>query len=156
MEPTINGLKKSKNRLLMIFILVIILILCGSLYYEIGVIAKRRRLEHKHVFYQYVVTHHVGQLTEIDGGTGLDPLSYLLTIDYRVPDKQLPTFTTDLMKKYVTEDSGETLSIIYKDPQTGARTPIADVHFDDSSGTVSETFHYQTGQTKQITEKVGW
>ncbi|MBX5435979.1 MAG: hypothetical protein IRZ33_02025 [Alicyclobacillaceae bacterium] len=148
--------RSRRNRLWMIVSLVVLVGIAASLYAAMRQIAAQRAREHKQSFYQYVVTHHIGSLQEIDDGTGFDPVSYLLTINHPLPADQAFAFATNLMKRYVLFDHGQLLSIVYKDPQSGRQRPLADVHYDDDAHVLSVTVTDASGNARHYVRHVDW
>lgn len=145
-----------RNRMYMIIVLIAIIAITSTLFYAIRVIGKERSAAHKHSFYEYIVTHHLGTLQEIDDGTGLDPLSYILVLNQPVPESDLQAYTTDLMHKYVIYDSGSTLTIEYKPPGQTKPIQLAQANFDDDAGALILTLHPQSSQSRQVVMHVNW
>jgi len=145
-----------RNRIYMIVVFIAIVVVTSTLFFAIRVIGAQRAVAHKHSFYQYIVTHHIGTLQEIDDGTGLDPLSYVLTLNHPVPEHQLQSYATDLMHKYVLYDSGSTLTIEYKALGQTKPTQLAQANFDDDAGALILTLHPQSNNSRQIVQHVNW
>ncbi|MCL6547628.1 MAG: hypothetical protein K6T30_01815 [Alicyclobacillus sp.] len=159
MAETLANSATRRVRRTRVWMVVILLILAGvssSLYIAMRQIAAERERQHKQSFYQYVVTHHIGSLQEIDDGTGFDPVSYLLTLDHPVPPGRIAAFATHLMKLYVTFDHGQILSIVYKDPHSGRQRPLADVHYDDDAHVLTVTVTDASGNAQRYLRHVDW
>lgn len=105
-------------------------------------ISRIRSLEKQHTFYEYVVTHHIGYLEEIDDGTGMDPQSYVLELNSNVSSSHLLSFTMNLMKLYYQYDNGSTLTIMASKTSLQSHNhPIAQAHYDDDRGTLYITLN---------------
>jgi hypothetical protein len=145
-----------RNRLYMLVALICILAITGLLYLFMKDIAAKRAAQHKQSFMSYVTENHLGTLVEIDSGTGLDPMSYVLEIDHPVPDTEKASFALDLMHRYAEYDHGTLLSISYVQPGTSKHTPIAEVHYNPVNHAVVATVHLDSGETQTVTKKVDW
>ncbi len=145
-----------RNRTFMLVALCGILAITGLLYLAMKDIAAKRRAEHKQSFMSYVTEHHLGTLVEIDSGTGLDPMSYVLEVNQPVADSEKVSFALDLLHRYNQYDHGTLLSIAYVKPGTNQHKPIAEAHYNPVNHTVSLTVHLDSGETKTIVQNVNW
>ncbi|MCL6625294.1 hypothetical protein [Alicyclobacillus shizuokensis] len=118
-------------------------------------IAAAREAAHQHTFMEYVTVHHLGTLTVIDSGTGLDPVSYVLTVRRPVSVNDREALLTRLMKKYYEYDKGELLSVVYRSP-TGQDQPIGSAHYDDSTGRLQLTINLDSGGTRVVNRDEHW
>lgn len=153
---TASRQRATQTKLYMLIVFTAIVCAIGGLYLYMEKVAKQRAAENKHSFYQYVVTHHIGQLQDIDDGTGFNPEAYTLVLNHRVPDAKEQEYVTGLMKLYVEYDHGQTMTIVYHDPRTHALRPIADLSFDDDHGVLSETLTLHSGGLKKMQQHVNW
>lgn len=151
-----NARRQRFNRWMMVMFMALVACGLGALYLTMHRIAAQRAQAHAHTFDEYVITHHVGELTTIDDGTGIDPASYVLTLDHPVPVQRAAAFTTTLMKLYVTYDRGQILTLVYLDPKTGKRHPIAEAEYNDDHKTLSVTVSTSDGVGTRITRHVDW
>lgn len=144
-----------RNRAYMAITFLVVVGLFTWLLVEMNIIAGERAKAHKHSFYEYVVTHHIGKLEEIDDGTGLDPISYVLTLDHNIPDDKLQSYVYNLIQRYVAFDHGETLTIMVKTASLGHPTQIAQAHYDDDEDVLTLHLtpldgHWRTVVFKQL------
>jgi hypothetical protein len=145
-----------RNRMYMLVALICVLAATGLLYLFMKDIAAKRAAQHKQSFMSYVTANHLGTLVEIDSGTGLDPMSYVLEVNHPVPDAEKASFALDLMRRYAEYDHGTLLSISYVQPGTTKHTSIAEIHYNPVDHTVIVTVHLDSGETKTITQSVNW
>jgi hypothetical protein len=155
-DATTAAARRRRNQRWMIAVVLIILAVSSLLYVYMKQVAAARAKEHKHSFYEYVLTNHIGTLTEIDTGTGLDPMSYIVTLHHSIADSAKAAFAEDLMKHYVQYDHGSVLSIVYLDPKTNRRQPLAECRYDRLQGTVTITVTFDSGQTQVVRRQVNW
>lgn len=148
--------KQRRTRLAMFAVLTIALAAVGSLYAILRQAEAQAQLLHKQTLVEYVALHHLGTLSLIDDGTGLAPSSYMLVLIHPVPDVQEETFAMQLMKLYVQYDHGQALSIVYTDPLTNKRRPLADVNFDDDHKVLVMTLTNQEGISHKIVRHENW
>ncbi|CAM3696126.1 hypothetical protein [Alicyclobacillus pomorum] len=148
--------REKRSRLYMLVVFVGILVMMGFLYIAMKSITTQRLAEHKHSFMGYVTSNHVGKLVEIDSGTGLDPMSYVLQLDHPVPDSEKASFTIDMMQKYVQYDRGSVLTVVYVNPTTKVQIPVAEAHYNRVDGRVSVAVHMDNGETKSLVVKEKW
>jgi len=148
--------KQRLTRLSMFAVLTIALAAVGSLYAVLRKAEAQAQMLHKQTFVEYVAKHHMGQLYLIDDGTGLDPSSYMLVLNHPVPDVQEESLTMQLMQLYVQYDHGQALSIVYTNPKTDKRRPLADVNFDDDNKVLVMTITNQEGVSHKIVRHENW
>jgi hypothetical protein len=144
-----------RNRAYIVITFLVIVALSAWLLAEINIIAEQRAKAHKHSFYEYVVTHHIGKLEEIDDGTGLNPLSYVLTLDHNVSNTQLQSYVYDLIHRYVAYDHGQTLTVMVATASSGHPIQIAQAHYDDDEDVLTLHLtpldgHWRTVVFKQL------
>lgn len=144
------------NRLLMFAVLMIFLAVVGLLVVALRRAEIKAASEHKHTFVEYVAAHHLGRLVLIDDGTGLDPSFYMLELYHPVPDAQEESEAIFLMKYYVQNDNGQAMSIVYTDPKTGKRRPMAEINFDDDEHLLNLTLINQEGVSRKIVRHENW
>jgi hypothetical protein len=154
--PSDTQRRVKRSRMYMLVVFVGILIFMGFMYIAVKSITEQRLAEHKHSFMGYVTSNHIGKLMEIDSGTGLDPMSYVLQLDHPVPDSEKASFTMDMIQKYVQYDRGSVLTIVYLNPTTKIQTPIAEAHYNRVDGRVSLSIHMDNGETKSLVVKENW
>lgn len=116
----------------------------------------QRQREGKHSFDQYVLTHHLGKLTLIDTGTGLDPISDALTLAHDVPDATRESFVMNLMEHYVEYDQGQTLSVMYFDTKLNKNVPIGLADYDMNTHKVRLVITHTDGHTNVVSKTVDW
>jgi hypothetical protein len=76
MQPNTTQTRRiGRTQFYMIIVLAVILTTIAWLYIRMQTISTERAAQHKHSFYEYVVSRHIGRLKTIDTGTGLDPTS---------------------------------------------------------------------------------
>jgi hypothetical protein len=148
--------KVRKSQVYMAAAIVAILLLIGSLYVYMQHVASQRAALHKHSFMEYVATNHLGSLMTIDSGTGLDPMSYVMTLDHTLPDDQRQSFALDMGHRYYEYDHGQTLTIVYVDPKTHKQFPLAESQFDRFTEKLTLSVTKQSGQTQQVVQQVNW
>lgn len=148
--------RRRRSRIHMLIVLVLILLVTGLLFAYMLNLSAKRAAEHKHSFMEYVTTHHLGDLTEIDTGTGLDPMSYILTLNHVLPDADRTNFALDLSQRYFTYDRGQQLTIVYVDPSTHKQYPVAETHYDRQTKKLTLNVTSQSGQTTQTVLTVHW
>lgn len=157
MGNTVSTQKKMRrSQLYMLVTLFCILIVTGLLFLSMKQISHQRASEHKHSFMEYITVNKIGTLKEIDSGTGLDPMSYIVTINHAVPDQDLETFATNLIQRYVMYDRGQILSVVYVNGQTGKQVPVAEANYNDDEHILTLTLTFQSGQMKKIIKNVDW
>jgi hypothetical protein len=144
-----------RNRAYIVVTFLVIVALSAWLFVEIDVIAGQRAKAHKHSFYEYVLTHHIGKLEEIDDGTGLNPLSYVLTLDHNIPDDKLQSYVYDLIRLYAAYDHGQTLTIMVNTASLRHPVQIAQAHYDDDEDVLTLHLtpldgHWRTVVFKQL------
>lgn len=145
-----------KSEIYMVAAIVAILLLIGSLYVYMQHVAAQRAALHKHSFMEYVATNHLGSLMTIDSGTGLDPMSYVMTLDHTLSDSQRESFTVDMAHHYYEYDHGQSLTIVYVDPKTHQQYPLAESQFDRYKEKLTLSITNQSGQTHQVVQQVNW
>ncbi|MCL6452354.1 MAG: hypothetical protein K6T78_01860 [Alicyclobacillus sp.] len=156
---TASELAKRRNlRARAVIVAMVIAIALGGwwLYVYMQQVHAVRAAEHKHTFDEYVVTHHLGTLELIDSGTGLDAMSYVLTVNRPVPDAQRAAWAENLMRLYVQYDHGSLLTIQSINPTTHKPNPIAQCHYDDDTRQFQMTVDLSNGQTRVINQVVNW
>lgn len=150
---------KRKSRRTRVYIIIVALLIAaagGYLYVYMKQTAALRASQHKHSFYEYVVTHQLGKLTLIDTGTGIDPMAYVLQLNQNVPDAKRVTFAENLAHLYAEYDHGSMLTIVYVDPGTHKKSVIAESHWDDDNKQLQLTVTSSSGQITQINQHVNW
>jgi hypothetical protein len=155
-SPPTNPRHQARTRAWIVVVALTITALVLTIIPVMRHIAAARRAEHQHTFMEYVTLHHLGTLTVVDSGTGLDPISYVLTINRPVPISDRQQYITELMKRYYLYDKGEVLSVVYHDPRTGRDQPIASAHYDDTRHALQLTINQPSGDTRIVTEHVVW
>lgn len=140
----------------MIAMLLLILSAFAGLYHYIGTVGRQRALHHQISFYEYILQHHVGRLTDIDDGAGFDPNSYVLTLSHRLPDAKIKEYALHLMKLYVKYDRGMALTIRVQVSPKAVPQPMADVVYDDQNHQVTVTVTKMNGLFSSTQEKVNW
>lgn len=155
---TTNIAKRRNHRARLYIVLMIVVIALAGWYLDsyMNKVAGQRAQQHKQTFYQYVVTHHLGKLLLIDSGTGLDAMAYVLQMPNQIPDSQRASFAENLMHLYVKYDHGTLLSIVYVNPSTQVRLPVAECHYDMDSREFNMTITHLDGNTTQSDETVNW
>lgn len=155
--PEVSPKRRTRRTQMGIIIFVLALAVAGGyLYVYMKQTARTVAAQHKHTFYEYVVTHKLGTLAEIDTGTGIDPMSYILTLSKNVPDNQRVSFATDLARRYAEYDHGSILTIVYVNPKTHKQQAVAESHYDDDHKQLQLTVTFSSGQTQQINERENW
>ncbi|MCL6632790.1 MAG: hypothetical protein K6T63_09165 [Alicyclobacillus herbarius] len=150
-----SGRQQWRTRAWIVLMAVIITALVLTLIPVMHRIATARQATHKHTFMEYVTTHHLGTLTVIDSGTGLDPVSYMLTVPRPISASERQAFITRLMQKYYLYDKGELLSIVYRS-KNGDTHPLASAHYDDTTDTLQLTINLPSGNTQVVRQHVRW
>jgi len=156
---TMTNLAKRRNRrarLTIIAMIVVILLAGWYLYIDMQKIGVQRAQQHKHTFYEYVTTHHLGNLVLIDSGTGLDAMAYILQMPKQVANDKRAGFAENLMHLYVQYDHGTLLSIVYVNPKTQTRLPMAQCHYDDDTHQFNMTVTHPDGSTTEVNQTVNW
>lgn len=115
-----------------------------------------RAKQHKHTFYEYVVTHNLGTLTLIDTGTGIDPMAYILQLKSPLADNQREAFAKNMAHLYAQYDQGSTLTIEYVNPTTHKISVIAESQWTDDTGKLQLTVTFSDGHITQLNEHVNW
>lgn len=155
-NPNPKSPLRRNTRLLMFSFLVIILAVVSSLFLALRRAEVRAAAEHRHTFVEYVVQHQLGKLVLIDDGTGLDPSFYMLELNKPVPDAEQESDALYWMKYYVQNDHGQALSVVYTDPATGKRRPMAEIHYDDNQHLLTLTLTNQEGVSRKIVRRENW
>lgn len=140
-----------------VYISLVVVGICAAMGYlliSMSHIAKQKKQAHAHTFFQYVVTHHIGTLTEVDDGTGLDPQSYVLNIPNPISPKLLPAWTENLMRLYYQYDDGSTLSVFANEPHQKSPVEIAQAYYDGDNQILMMTI--LSGKTQSIKEHIVW
>lgn len=145
-----------RTRIVMLVVLVCILAAFAEVYVFMRKTGAQRAAEHKISFYEYVVQHHVGQLTDIDDGTGFDPNSYVLTIDHRIQDAKIKEYALRLMKLYVMYDRGQALTVMVQPSPKLRALPMADVVYNDESHVVTLSVMEKNGDIRSSVLHVNW
>lgn len=148
--------RQKRNRIGMAVVLIIILAGILSLLPYIRQVGTERQQQGKQSFAEYVLAHHLGKLTLIDTGTGIDPVSDVLTIASNIPDAKRKAFVLSVMKRYVEDDHGQTLSVEYVNPQKEKHIPIGFANYDDDTHRLQVNITHQNGQVESFSEKVDW
>ncbi|GGJ01436.1 hypothetical protein GCM10010885_08310 [Alicyclobacillus cellulosilyticus] len=148
MADTAFDRRTRRSRVWLVVWLTGILAIPLSLYEAVGLIEAERAKAHKQSFYQYVVEHRIGTLTEIDDGTGLSPVSYVLSVAHPPPPADWEAFAVRMMRLYATFDHGQLLTIVTSDPRTGRQRTIADAAYDARRGQMSVTVYLPDGRVQ--------
>lgn len=152
----LESLSRRKTRLWILAFLVIVIAVVASLLFALRRAEVQAAAQHRQTFVEYVADHHLGKLVLIDDGTGLDPSFYMLELNKPVPDTKEESEALFLMKFYVVHDHGQALSIVYTDPKTGKRRPMADINYDDDKDILNLTLTNQEGVSRKIVRHENW
>ncbi len=148
--------RTTRTQIYIVIVALLIVAATGYVYVYMRQAARTAAAKHQQTFDEYVLTHKLGKVAEIDTGTGIDPMSYILTLTKSVPDNQRAAFATDLAHRYAEYDHGSVLIIVYVNPQTHKQQPIAESHYDDARKQLQLTVTFSSGQTQQINEHENW
>jgi hypothetical protein len=150
----VNRVRKAQRN--MLIAIAAILIVIGLLYAYMQNIAATRAAQHKHSFLEYVTTNHLGSLITIDSGTGLDPMSYVMTLDHPLPDNQKEPFALEMSQRYYQYDHGQSLTVVYVDPRTHKQYQVAETQYNERTKQVAITVSDASGQPHQDVKQVNW
>lgn len=148
--------RRKKNQMFILIALLSIVLLIGLLFVAMQGIATKRAAEHKQSFMSYVADHQLGTLIEIDTGTGLEPMSYVLEVPHPISDAEKESFALDMIQKYVQFDHGSTMTITYVPPGSKEQHVIANAHYDRDKKTATITVHLENGQNQTTVHNVNW
>ncbi|GMA49681.1 hypothetical protein GCM10025857_10380 [Alicyclobacillus contaminans] len=148
--------RRRRSRIYMVVTVVCIAAVMVFLYVSMKQITAQRMAQHKHSFMGYVTENHIGKLVEIDSGTGLDPMSYVLELSHPVADADKQSLLLQYMEKYVEDDRGTVLTVVYVHPDGHTQTPIGEAHYNPVDGRVSLSVHLDDGQTRSAVLRENW
>lgn len=151
-----RGTRVQKSQKYMIVAIVSILIVTVLLFLYMQHVAGQSAAKHKHSFMEYVTTNHLGALMTIDSGTGLEPMSYIMTLNHPLADNAKESFVMDMSHRYYEYDHGQALTIVYVNPKTHQQYPIAEAHYDRVVKKLAVNITEQSGQTLQFVKQVNW
>ncbi|MCL6594468.1 MAG: hypothetical protein K6T31_10860 [Alicyclobacillus sp.] len=77
-------------------------------------------------------------------------------VEHPIPDADKATFTYQLSHLYAEYDHGQSLTIVYVNPQTHRQVPIAEAQYDDDNHRLTLTLTLDNGQTVTQTQTVDW
>ncbi len=153
-EAQVRQQKWTRVGIIVVFVLITAAAL--SLLPVVDRIGAERQKQGKLSFDEYVRNHHLGKLSLIDTGTGIDPVSDVLTVAQNIPDAQRRSFVMNLMKRYVEYDNGQSLSVMYANPTLKRNVPVGFAEYDDDTHKLQLDITYQNGQVETVTETVHW
>jgi hypothetical protein len=145
-----------RNQWWMVLICVVLLGLMGSLYAFMRHEAETRQSAHRVSFYEYVVTHHLGELEDLADGTAIDASTYVLTLNQPVADQDIERTIIQLMQLYVQYDHGEALILRCTDPASSRPVEVAEAHYNPAKHQLSLNLRPRQGPQTHVVLDEPW
>jgi DNA-binding transcriptional regulator YbjK len=148
--------RKARSQVYLAIAIAVLALMMLGLYAYMRQVAAARAAAHKHSFYEYVVTHHIGQLTDIDTGTGIEPMSYVLTLGHPLPVDQRLSFAVEMARLYALYDHGQSLTIVFADPATKRQQTLAETQYDAQARQLTVLWADDQGSMHTVKQPVNW
>ncbi|MCL6515926.1 hypothetical protein [Alicyclobacillus sp.] len=148
--------RRRRSQVYLILSITVLAAMLLGLYLYMRQVAAARAAEHKHSFYEYVISHHIGQLTDIDTGTGIEPMAYVLTLNHPLPADQRVSFAIEMAHLYAQYDHGTSLTIVYNDPATKRQQTLAETQYDPGARVLTVVWSDGEGQMRSQKQSVDW